>query len=324
MPHLSIQTDVALAVTDIKACRPLIRIVLNRDRMHCARRLDLHHYRITFIVIEFDFLREIHRVIPGILHAAGRHKLPVLKRVHTIKMPHNIHFKLRILIRRIERSGCQILIFSCLVDIGKIRILLGETKLSNPAKLIRLVDLIVIILVANPRVDDRFPADLRIIIRYIEISIIAEFLAPAVLADKGTVALRLDREILLREIIIPANDNDIMVRRLITIIIIRRILTRIIHGITVHIFQRRINRRFDRTIPENRTLDRLVLTPVDDQSLLQMLLRGKIRITHTIAIWIILLQHRSLPSRQIRDTHRMLAATVHIQCITVTHRHVID
>ena len=115
-----------------------------------------------------------------------------------------------------------------------------------------------------------------------------------------------------------------MVWHLIAVIIIRCIFTRIIHGIAVHIFECRINRRLDRTIPENRALDRLVVTTVNDQRLLQMFFGSKIRITHAIAIRIIFLKHRTLPCRQICNTHRMLATAVHIQRIAVTHRHMID
>ena len=177
--------------------------------------------------------------------------------------------------------------------------------------------MVIVICPVNPCVCHTVSANLCIIIGNIKSSAIAKAFAPAVLTQKRTVFRWSLRKILRRIIIIPSNDQNVMVHFILSIIIVGSIFRIIVfrcHFCPAHIH---IDRALNGSVPVNHFFDRIKILIFCDLNFLHMFYRRKTFRCNTVSIRIHLFGHRSLPRRQIGDCNVVGSSLFLTDCIAV-------
>ena len=297
--------------------------------MYGAGRYYFNYYSKFFVVLQGDFFIQHNRVITGIVQSALCQQNPLIQgAVHfpgsrVRQVPGRIQLVLCILVRCIETCGSQILSLTGPVGIGKPSLVLPVANLSHPSAQIALMDVVVIVHRLHTCVYNIMDTNIAVKIGYIKISLVPKILSPAVGTDKRAVPCQVQVEILPGIIIIPSNDNRIMIRLFVSDVTIGVGLPVIVNGLAPIIPHGCIQGALYSPPQVHSPFNGLVILGGKNLNLLYMHAGRKAVRRNSVSVWVLGFRHRSLPGQQIGHGHGIFSALVLSQEKTVVHGHMV-
>ena len=291
--------------------------------MNGAGRIDADNNSKFFTVRKFHRFAKIYRIKSGVFQCSGGCQDPPAELGAAFHIRYRIYFIFRILTCGIKTGCRQFFSFTCRIDIGKISILLAIAQLAYPAAQITLINLIIVIGIINPGIQDIMYSNVRIIVGYIEISLIPEFASPAVGADKRPVTFQVQIEIFFRVIIIPSDNHYVVIGFGCSDIAVSALFLIIIARVTLACHHGSIEGALHSSVKIYRPLDCLIIFAWYNLNLLNMPDRLKSGRGILIAVYVVLFINRTLPCKKIGHGHRIFAAVILFHMKTVPDGHMI-